>query len=197
MLRWIRIENYKALREVSIDLTPIHALIGPNDSGKTSVLEAVAALCRSVDQPLPDCFTGSWSGRSLVWHGATEPTVTLSAGGDAGTEQWTYRLQCRFGPERQVVTGDESAEINGSAFHTDVRGGHLTVVQECSASPGHGPRRVWQDRTGASRPALRSAVLPLGPTVVVTSGCPRLAAPVPDGSVRLRPGALPRRPSRL
>ena len=37
MIKQIRIQNYKALRDVTLDLTPIHVLIGPNDSGKTSI----------------------------------------------------------------------------------------------------------------------------------------------------------------
>src|SRR5207248_8570407 len=88
MIQRLKIENYKALRDVRIELTPLHVLIGPNDSGKTSVLEALAALCRSADQPLPNCFTGSWAGRDLVWHGATEPVVTLSAAGNVGDDRW-------------------------------------------------------------------------------------------------------------
>jgi AAA15 family ATPase/GTPase len=40
MITRFRVRNYKALRDVTLDLTPIHVLIGPNDSGKTSILEA-------------------------------------------------------------------------------------------------------------------------------------------------------------
>ena len=43
MITRFRVQNYKALRDVTLDLTPMHVLIGPNDSGKTSVLEALAA----------------------------------------------------------------------------------------------------------------------------------------------------------
>ena len=75
MIEKVRIQNYKALRDVTLDLTPIHVLIGPNDSGKTSVLEAVAALCRSADHPLPQAFVGAWDGTSLVWN--REPTLSV------------------------------------------------------------------------------------------------------------------------
>jgi AAA15 family ATPase/GTPase len=44
MIRTFRVQNYKALRDVTLELTPMHLLIGPNDSGKTSILEALAAL---------------------------------------------------------------------------------------------------------------------------------------------------------
>src|SRR5437016_3939893 len=70
MITQFRIQNYKALRDVTLDLTPIHVLIGPNDSGKTSILEAIAAMCRSVDHILGEAFAGSWDGHQLVWRGS-------------------------------------------------------------------------------------------------------------------------------
>lgn len=95
MITRIRIENYKALRDVTIDLTPIHVLIGPNDSGKTSILEAVNALCRSVDLPLNDAFAGAWKGRELVNSMASDPVVTITAHLN-GEDAIVYALSVRF-----------------------------------------------------------------------------------------------------
>lgn len=77
MITKLRIQNFKALRDVEIALTPIHVLIGPNDSGKTSILDALAALCRSVDHELADAFAGSWKGTELVWSGQHDLPVTI------------------------------------------------------------------------------------------------------------------------
>ena len=68
MITRLRVKNFKALRDVEVQLTPIHVLIGPNDSGKTSILDALAALCRSVDHDLTEAFLGSWKGTELVWN---------------------------------------------------------------------------------------------------------------------------------
>ena len=65
MITQFRVQNYKALRDVTLNLTPVHVLIGPNDSGKTSLLEALAALCRSVEHPVSDLFRGDLSDRAL------------------------------------------------------------------------------------------------------------------------------------
>ena len=43
-LQKIEISNFSCLRDVKIELTPLHALIGPNDSGKSSILRAVRTL---------------------------------------------------------------------------------------------------------------------------------------------------------
>ncbi len=67
MINRFRVQNYKALRDVELNLTPMHVLIGPNDTGKTSILEAIAAICRSVEGPLSGVFPDGWSGRELMW----------------------------------------------------------------------------------------------------------------------------------
>ncbi len=77
MIKKLRVKNFKALRDIEIDLTPIHVLIGPNDSGKTSILDVLAALCRSVDHNLDQAFLGSWKDAELVWGGSSQVPVTI------------------------------------------------------------------------------------------------------------------------
>src|SRR5690242_5669819 len=97
MIESIRIQNYKALRDVTLRLTPIHVLIGKNDSGKTSILEAITALCRSVDVELGKAFQGRWEGPELVWRGSLaqliEITATLS---DRNIREIQYHLALVF-----------------------------------------------------------------------------------------------------
>lgn len=94
MIRRFRIENFKALRDVSLDLTPVHVLIGPNDAGKTSVLEALGACCRSADMTLPEAFTGRWEGLDLVWRREGDRNIVFECDLVDGEEVLTYRLEC-------------------------------------------------------------------------------------------------------
>jgi hypothetical protein len=71
------VKNYKCLGDIDIPLTPIHVLIGQNDCGKTSLLEAMAAFCATSEKPFSDVFPKPWTGRELVRHAATEPRITL------------------------------------------------------------------------------------------------------------------------
>lgn len=79
MIEQFHVQNYKALRDVRLNLTPLHLLIGPNDSGKTSLLEALAALCRSVDVDLAAAFPGAWDGADLVTGRDPEREIGLAA----------------------------------------------------------------------------------------------------------------------
>ncbi len=40
-VEWVRVEDFRCIRSVDLHLTPLHALIGPNDSGKSSLLRAI------------------------------------------------------------------------------------------------------------------------------------------------------------
>ncbi len=72
-----KVTNYKCLADVALDLTPLHVVIGQNDAGKTSLLEAILALHRSSEEPLADAFPGRWDGTELVYEGATKPIIDL------------------------------------------------------------------------------------------------------------------------
>ena len=52
MIDRLRVENFKCLRDVAINFAPLTVLIGPNDSGKSSLLDALFLLGQSTRQPL-------------------------------------------------------------------------------------------------------------------------------------------------
>lgn len=61
----LRVRGFRCIQEVDFALTPLHALIGPNDSGKSTLLEAL----RSFVGGSPDgCreITAFWRGSALT-----------------------------------------------------------------------------------------------------------------------------------
>jgi predicted ATPase len=116
MITQVHIKNFKAIRDASVDLTPIHLLIGPNDSGKTSVLEAIAAICRSVDHNAPESFLGRWQGLDLVNSGSAESNVAVTINISSEDSDTGYQITAEF-PEtgRQVRWTQVVARSNGHA----------------------------------------------------------------------------------
>lgn len=51
-LRNIHIQNYGCLKDVRLELRPLHALIGPNDSGKSTILMALRTLTTLAAGPI-------------------------------------------------------------------------------------------------------------------------------------------------
>jgi len=113
------VKNYKCLTNVEIPLTPLHVIIGPNDAGKTSLLEAMAALHEiTYVEEVGRAFPQPWTGRELVFDGANSDTIELwgrwEGTSDAGPQTGSigYGVAVRFpneGHNCQLV--DEWAEV--------------------------------------------------------------------------------------
>ncbi len=103
MITRVEIKNFKAIREASINLTPVHLLIGPNDSGKTSVLEAIAAICRSVDHDSTESFLGRWQGRELVNSASPETQVEIAVDVRDNGQETSYRVRADFPESGRLV----------------------------------------------------------------------------------------------
>jgi predicted ATPase len=111
MIESFVVNNYKCLVGVHLPLTPIHVIIGQNDSGKTSLLEAILALSRSTARPLAEAFSGEWQDRELVYAGREAPVVMfevdLGAAGGENLSPMTYHLEARFDGGRSCRWIDE------------------------------------------------------------------------------------------
>jgi len=106
MLSRFRVENYKCLRDVTVPLTPIHVLIGQNDAGKSSLLEALYAFFRSRDDALPTAFPGHWLADELVYEKAPEPYVTLEGTWD-GSGRYGMQVAFAKAADRACTVVDE------------------------------------------------------------------------------------------
>ncbi|MCH7688726.1 MAG: AAA family ATPase [Planctomycetes bacterium] len=132
MITRFGVKNFKALRDVELELTPLHVLIGPNDSGKTSILQALAAVCRSVDMPLSQAFAGRWNGRELVWR--DDPNSFVEFDIVATTDQGTinYETSIIFSHQgRSPLCGRESAsfDFKSHSINKTNMGSIRTLVQ--------------------------------------------------------------------
>jgi predicted ATPase len=136
MIQRFHVENYKALKDVTLDLTPIHVLIGANDTGKTSILESMVALSRSAQHELAQAFLGRWEGLDLVWNRGEYDEVRFTA--DLGTFGSRYELACRFSAQGRAVkvvvermifqeTG-KAIELGSQGMPRTMMAAHLGVV---------------------------------------------------------------------
>ena len=75
MIERVTFKNFKALRDVSIDLSPFTLIVGPNASGKTSILEGLRCLTQVM----------AWEEKE-VFSGNAGPEVVRSCGADGPVE---------------------------------------------------------------------------------------------------------------
>ncbi len=125
MITRLHVQNYKALRDVTLDLSPLHVLIGPNDAGKSSVLEAAYALAESAHGTLLDSFPGLWEGLDLVWNRTPGTAVKILAEIERGGRQYAYGFECEFTPIDKALRivndllGTPGDVHSLGTFHTD------------------------------------------------------------------------------
>src|SRR5437588_12928491 len=109
MIDYLHFRNFKCLRDVEINLSPFTVLIGPNDSGKSSLLDAIQFLGRTA--------TGGTQGASatnlpldrLVWRRQKQESIFWHAKGKASNQAFDYLL------EVSVSEGllDENLSVDG------------------------------------------------------------------------------------
>jgi predicted ATPase len=87
MITKLTIRNFKCLRDVSVDFDPLTVLIGQNDSGKSSLLEAVHLLGQLTEKRAEEIFVGPRHPSSLAWQ--RDPNAQI---------MWTLSGRCAEGP---------------------------------------------------------------------------------------------------
>ena len=78
---------------MTVDLGKFTILIGPNDSGKSSFLEAVRTLGRTCNEELPKIFAGDKSLENLVWLKKPEQNIVWEACGKVSDQPFSYKLE--------------------------------------------------------------------------------------------------------
>jgi predicted ATPase len=109
MLERVHIENFKCLRDVTVELGDFTILIGPNDSGKSSFLDAIQTLGKVIRQDYSELFRGDRALENLVWQKDTERRIIWKVTGVTGENEFSYDLEL---PINEGLPG-ESLEWDG------------------------------------------------------------------------------------
>lgn len=165
MIRQLRVQNFRCLRDVSVDLGPLTVFVGPNGSGKTAFADVLAPQRAAVES---DFWCKDAPFMRLSWERANGDSSDLEVK-QPGTPFHVHRLQSRRQLLRpaslkrhnliQEAEGlDPTGENLVSAFDTLTRKSEQAFVAEfCALVPyyrdvlakpsekGH-KRLVFQDR---------------------------------------------------
>lgn len=90
MIEKVEFRNFKGLRDVSLDLERFTVLVGPNASGKTSVLEGLYYLTELLRKRPEEVFCGEQSVR-LLWTRRSKTSLHLRAYSSHGNWKWKTR----------------------------------------------------------------------------------------------------------
>jgi predicted ATPase len=148
MLERIHVENYKCLREVTVDLGDFTILIGPNDSGKSSFLEVIRLFGRLVREPYSTIFGGNRSLANLVWRKDAGRNIVWKVEATAAEHRFVYHLELPVDrrPPRESLDFDgkklfwtEEAPVAQTRHMQNFVPGTLLVVHSTSQGPNAQP----------------------------------------------------------
>jgi AAA15 family ATPase/GTPase len=106
MIRKVRVENYKSIPDLALDLGRVTVLIGANGSGKSNILEAIALASAAEQDKLDNEFLTSRGIR------VTQARLMRSAFDKTPTSSEAIKLSYWVGNERTFaceLTADETA----------------------------------------------------------------------------------------
>ncbi|MCI0637663.1 MAG: AAA family ATPase [Gemmataceae bacterium] len=158
MLKRIHIENYKCLRDVTVDVGDFTILIGPNDSGKSSFLEVIGSLGKIAKHGYASVFSGERSAANVVWRKDVTRYIVWEAEGTASKHTFRYHLE---------IPGDlrpprESLEWDGKKLY-------------------------WTEEVVADSEVHRSTHLAPGtPVVIIPSGQGKQIQQIQQGTTQLQ-----------
>lgn len=134
MIRTLSVENYKSLASAAVSLGPLVALVGPNASGKSNIVDALQLL-RDLTMTVHTRTTvgsviearGGY--QSVVWGGETHREVSLAVEWEpsprAGGADYSIRLGLEQG---QAVVKAEAGHLPGViSFQRDDAGHSVTI----------------------------------------------------------------------
>ncbi len=113
MIKAFQVQNFKILRNLAIEPTPLNLIIGPNGCGKSSLLQAIDFL-RAFFMPSIDTYLQNrgWNYRDIPNISAGSKTIqweltTELEGNEKGVGAGRYDYQISVSPRRYLAVGDE------------------------------------------------------------------------------------------
>lgn len=103
MLERLTVRNYKSLEEVTLKLRPLNVFVGPNNCGKSNILDCLQFLTDFITQGAGAVHSRGGFG-TLVWGGDLRRTISIELEGMLTTASYIITVGVEgFSPARQVM----------------------------------------------------------------------------------------------
>jgi predicted ATPase len=117
MLKELRVRNYKSLEDVAIPLRPLTVFVGPNNAGKSNILDCLLFLRELLELGAPSVHSRGGF-RYLVWGGDLKRQIKFELDAyilDVSSREHSinYRIEIAGGPGHYVISKETcSVRIN-------------------------------------------------------------------------------------
>ena len=157
MICKVSIHNFKCLRDLQVDLEQFTIFVGPNASGKSSVLLGLDLLCRAFRLEVPQTLDGEM--RNSITKGVNDEIDLSCQAGDLG---YRYRTRSPLLPPIPFHRPQTSQDGSGRSFAPSLNAAHW---------------KPWPQKPNESAPLPFSSLLHLETSKLI------LPTPGPDPTI--------------
>lgn len=124
MIKSIHIKNFKCLREVNLDLSPLTLLCGLNGMGKSSVIQALLMIRQSLDSgslgreqqiELNGDLVSLGTGKDVLYDCADSDRIDIELRLDRNSETWRVSIQYSETSDQLAISDNDLHECSGNA----------------------------------------------------------------------------------
>ncbi|HID9040535.1 TPA: AAA family ATPase, partial [Klebsiella variicola] len=101
MIQYIRIQNFRSVRDIALELGPLNIVFGPNGCGKSNIYNAIHLLTAAADGRLSGFISEEGGLENMMWSGERSPVDRHPRRLQIAcrTDSFDYELQIGF-PEK-------------------------------------------------------------------------------------------------
>jgi len=181
MIEQVTFRNFKSLRSAEVKLGRFMVIVGPNGSGKTSILDALHYLTQATQKPIASILKGPLSPLNLIRRDATAPMKLTLSGQfpeNASVEIEVSRQQkaSAIEPEWNATVARRWGTVEERTLET--RDGAFLSLPRTTRAPVIAPRpQDWQTgRRALKTPEMVALARALGSARKLRLDVERLAA---------------------
>ncbi len=101
MIQYIRIQNFRSVKDIALELGPLNIVFGPNGCGKSNIYNAIHLLTAAAEGRLSGFISEEGGLENMMWSGERSPLDRhpLQLQIACRTDSFDYELQIGF-PEK-------------------------------------------------------------------------------------------------
>ncbi len=95
MIQYIRIQNFRSVKDIALELGPLNIVFGPNGCGKSNIYNAIHLLTAAAEGRLSGFISEEGGLENMMWSGERSPLDRHPAGCKSPAGPTASIMNCR------------------------------------------------------------------------------------------------------
>lgn len=95
MIQYIRIQKFRSVKDIALELGPLNIVFGPNGCGKSNIYNAIHLLTAAAEGRLSGFISEEGGLENMMWSGERSPSIVTPAGCKSPAGPTASIMSCR------------------------------------------------------------------------------------------------------